>query len=321
MNARYGLAENPALPPDLLARLISLDDRELNWHLSRRTDLSPQQRQVLSARIEPGTVCLDCSDPAPDPDVLLATSPTLTPVELFQLVKHENTLVRWALATRQDLPRKAYELLAQDEIPGVRQDVAENPAAPEEVLRALAVERDRETHRRLVHNPAVPLDVLVAVAATARVGLTLVPRIANATADELRFLAAATVPQVRMLVAEHPDLPADVLDAVAEDSSVAKSIAPNPGLSIEQLWALADRHGPRLYARIARNPGCTKELLHHLAVHARPENRTLRDIALHPNTSAETLLLCVRDERARREAAGHPNLPRSAMEELISSTT
>jgi hypothetical protein len=254
VTALHGLAENPALPPELLDRLIALADRDLNWHLSRRSDLSAEQRLRVTTR---HTASCGCGE-TPDPDVLPAERPDLPPVELFRLTTHENPLVRSALAVRRDLPRQACERLAADPIPGVRRDLAGNPSVPEAVLRSLAADSYQETRRALAHNPAVPLDLLADPAATARVGPTLVPRVATATADELRLLAGSAVPNVRMLVAQREDLPPDVLDRLAADPepAVAKAIAVIPALTAGQLWAVVHRHGTPVYPRAALNPNC-----------------------------------------------------------------
>ncbi|GHH08804.1 hypothetical protein [Amycolatopsis oliviviridis] len=75
-----------------------------------------------------------------------------------------------------------------------------------------------------------------------------------------------------------------------------------------RLRALAARHGPSLFRRLATNPDCDSALLHHMARNA-TARRTYRAVAEHPNTRAETLLLCLGDDIARRWAAEHPNLP------------
>lgn len=51
-----GLAENPALPPHLLDRLIALADGVTCLELARRTDLSPAQVQALLTRDDPAVV-------------------------------------------------------------------------------------------------------------------------------------------------------------------------------------------------------------------------------------------------------------------------
>ncbi|WP_053738336.1 hypothetical protein [Nocardia sp. NRRL S-836] len=287
--------------------MVALGDRDLTPHLSRRGDLSAEQRNSPAPQ---HTAACACDDEPPDPDVRLAGNPALSPADLARLTTHENPLVRWALAARPDLPRTACDRLAADPVPGVRRDLAANPCVPEDVLRSLIADPYQETRRAVAHNPAVPLDLLADAAATCRVGPTLVPRVATATAAELRLLAGSAVPAVRMLVAQREDLPRDVLDRLAADPepAVAKGVAVVPALSAGQLWALVHRHGTPLFPRVALNPGCPPDLLHHLVTHAPAGHRTFREVATHPATSAATLLLCLRDERGRA-AASHPALP------------
>ncbi len=76
------------------------------------------------------------------------------------------------------------------------------------------------------------------------------------------------------------------------------------------------RHGTPVYPRVALNPNCPPDLLHHLVTHAPAGHRTFREVAGHPGASAATLLLCLRDERGRA-AARHPNLPADVLLDLL----
>jgi len=333
-----GLAENPSLPASLLARFVELADEELSWDLSRRDDLSPAQISVLAARApvvdrdpevtpperDPGTlpaVLVELSRRNDvDVDAGLAGNPA-TPAEvLARLVAHPAEWVRWQLVHRQDLPEWAYERLATDAMPGIRWDTAANPAVPAWLQRRMAADdTSREMHRRLAQNPAIPLDLLVSIAGTVRIGPTKVPRIANATDDELRQLATSRIMQVRMLVAEREELPDDLITLLVDDHDpgVAKSIVTNPALTAEQMWDLVTRHGSRLYPRAARNPHCPPDLMRHIARNAQSVQKAYRVIARHPRAEADMLLLCLRDPDARRHVARHPNLPAATIVELL----
>jgi hypothetical protein len=204
----------------------------------------------------------------------------------------------------------------------VRAALAENPAIGETVMRTLADDgRAPTVHRRLAHNPAVPLDVLARILPTADVGVTLLPRIAAATSDEVAQLAASADPVLRMLVATRRDLPSDIVDKLAQDpdAKVLSAVAAHPGLAEQRLRDMADSHGARVIAEVARNPQCSAELLHHLAELAGTGPEALRAIAAHPHASAATLQRCLDDpdERVRRAAAANPALPRDAAEALL----
>lgn len=92
----------------------------------------------------------------------------------------------------------------------------------------------------------------------------------------------------------------------------------NPLVTIDQLWALASRHGDRVYAAVARNLRCPAELLHHMALRASGVE-IYRAVARHPHALGETLLLCLEDAQARHLAAAHPHLPVATIVELLGS--
>lgn len=246
----------------------------------------------------------------------LAGNPATPPAVAAALVRDHRA--RHALASRTDLPACVYEQLAADVEPGVLAELAANPAVPVPLLRQLT--DTRAPQRALVRNPAIPLDLLVQMAATARIGPEPVPRIATASEVELRTLAASDTMQARMLVAGRADLPPDLVERFVTDPDpgVAAVVAANPLVTAGQLRTLAERHGDRVYARVARNPRCPADLLHHLALRATgPE--THRTIARHPHAPGETLLLCLEDAQARHLAAAHPHLPVPKIVELLGS--
>lgn len=235
------------------------------------------------------------------------------------LATHPSMAVRWTLAGRTDLPAYAQGGLANDPIPGVRADLAQNPAIGEDLIRAMAADRTYDVQRRLAHHPRVPLDVLTHLAAVAKIGPTLLPRIASATPEELDQLAGSTVAAVRMLVARRPDLPPPMLAALATDTDakVVAAVADNPALTDAQLRAMVDRHGTRVSSRVARNPSCPPELLEHLAVQAGEVRRIYREVARQPRATTSTLARCLADERARPVAARHPALDPDTLVALL----
>ena len=284
-----GLAANPAVPPHLLDDFVARANGRLAYLLAKRDDLSAEQVRVLVDKIpEAGEFAGSLAG------VLLARG----------------------LVEPADVPQWVDEQLATA--------VATDPAVPESILRAMAAEADRDTRRELVRNPAIPLDLLTSMAASTHIGPTLLPRIAAASDAELRVLAGSTTMQVRMLVAERADLPADLIELLFADpdAGVAKSLVTNPALTADQLWELANRHGPRLYPRMARNPNCPVELLRHMARDGETVVKVYREIAKHPNADADLLLsFCVHDERARPHAARNPNLPVETILELLGDWT
>jgi hypothetical protein len=319
VTALQGLARNPALPAALLERLIALNDTWLDRVLAGRDDLSAAQAELLAARSEQVMVELDCRiDPptsAYEEALHQACDPATSPAVVAELVRHPNPSIRHVVAGRTDLSPRACEHLAKD--PAVRHRIAANPAAPEAVLRELAAKADRETRRALVQNPSIPLDLLISLVALT--GRSPVPRVTVASEAELRALAASSAPRVRALAAQRHDLPTDVLALLLADPEpdVVAVVATNPALTAAQLEDLVTRYGPRLSARVAQNPNCTPELLHLLARDRRLPGEACREIVKHPNTSAETVPLCLRDREARRLAASRPDLPAATLAELV----
>ncbi|GGQ23751.1 hypothetical protein [Streptomyces roseolilacinus] len=234
-------------------------------------------------------------------------------------VDHPSTLLRRALAARRDLPRAVFARLAADPTPGVRADVAENPAIDDALIRALADDRDPEVRRRLAHHPRVPLDVLTRLAGNTRIGAALPPRIAAASPAEVEELAGSPEPTVRMLVARRRHLPPGIRDRLAADPDVkvAKTLAPHPDLTEAQLRAMVDRYGVQVLATVAANPNASAALLEDLVRYEPAARRVFREVARHRRATAPALLVCLADGRARPVAAGHPALPPPVITELL----
>jgi hypothetical protein len=224
-----------------------------------------------------------------------------------------------AVGERRDLPPQACARLASDPVPGIRGDLAENPAIDDALIRALADDPDPDVRRRLAHHPRVPLDVLTRLARTARIGNTLLPRIAASSPAEVEELAKSPDPAARMLLARRRDLPPEIRDRLADDpdAKVVKALAPHPGLTEAQLRAMVDRHGAHILAKVATNPDAPPALLEDLLRHRPAVRKVFREVARHRRATASALLLCLADEQARRIAAGHPALPPPVIAELL----
>lgn len=235
-----------------------------------------------------------------------------TPVEaVTDFADHPSVLLRRALAARRDLPLRVCVRLASDPDPGVRAELAENPTLDDALIRTLADDPEPEVHRRLARHPRIPLDVLTRLARAARIGATLLPRVAAATPTEVAALAGSPDPAARMLVAQRRDLPPGIRDRLAgdRDAKVVKALAPHPGLTEGQLRSMVDRHGVHVLAQVAANPDASPALLEDLVRHEPAVRKVFREVARHPRATAAALLVCLGDERARPVAAGHPALP------------
>ncbi|MFD5658492.1 hypothetical protein [Streptomyces hirsutus] len=324
---RRAVAANEATPPDVLEALIGeglpparrclVCDREAPPFVHE-----PQCPQP-DCELPPGASCDGSHESTMHEIQEAALRNPGTPTEaVVSFMDHPSMLLRWTLAARPGLPTEVYRRLAADPVPGVRADLAGNPAIDAALMRTLADDRDHDVRRRLAGNPNAPLDVLVHLADDARIGATLLPRIAAASPGEVRQLAQSPNPTVRMLVGQRRDLPMEIRDALADDpdAKVTKSVAPHPGLTEAQLRAMVDRHGVRVLAKVAANPDASPALLEYLTRHEPPTQKAFREIARHRNATARALLACLADRQARPIAAGHPALPPPVVVDLLTDT-
>lgn len=301
VEVRRAVAGNEATPPAVLAALISGE----GLPPARWCVVCDREETPPDCELPPGASCDGSHESAVYGLRYAAICNPGTPVEaVVGFVDDPSTLLRQMLANRLDLSPEVSERLAVDPDPWVRARLAENPVIDDALMRALAEDPDHDVRLGLARNPQVPLDVLARLAATTRLRVSPLPRIAAASPAEVEELAQSPDPAVRMLVAQRRDLPAGIRDALATDpdAKVLKSVAPHPGLSDALLRAMVHR------------------LLEDLTRHEPPVRKALREIARHRRATAPALLACLADRDARSMAAGHPALPPSVITELLTDT-
>ncbi|WP_330455067.1 MULTISPECIES: hypothetical protein [unclassified Streptomyces] len=325
-------AANPNLPPELLPHLARHPSTVVRQAVAENENASPALLAALLAdggRPSP-TRCgachrreVACADHAPGVRrVRLAAAghPTVPPAGLSAFLDAPEDTVT-TFAARSDLPVNFLNWLATHPCDDVRTVIAANPAVPETLLRTLAADPVPEVSRAIVENPSVPLDLLTTLVANERMPGEPVPRIESATDLELRTLASCRVAQARALVADRTQLPRVLVEQLATDPdiAVAKRIAARSELAPERLAEITERHGPPVFAAVARHPGCPSALLHWMAAHPAGTRRVLQEIASHPAARSETLLLCLASEDldTRRLVAAHPALALPVLESLI----
>lgn len=304
---RRAVAVNEATPPTALAALATGAGLSAARHL-----LGGDHEAMPFVHGPPGASSYGSHECAVHGIQHAAIGNPATPVEaVTDFADHPSVLLRRALAARRDLSLRVCVRLACDHDPGVRAELAENPALDDALIRTLADDPDPEVHRRLARHPRIPLDVLTRLARTARIGATLLPRVAAASPTEVAALAASPDPAARMLVAQRRDLPPGIRDRLAgdRDAKVAKALAPHPGFTEGQLRSMVDRHGVHVLAQVAANPDAPAALLEDLVRHEPAVRKVFREVARHPRATAAALLVCLGDDRARPVAAGHPALP------------
>ncbi|GGW96002.1 hypothetical protein GCM10010297_17320 [Streptomyces malachitofuscus] len=233
-----GLAENSALPPEFVRRLLV--HRRGHGGVARRTDLS----DGVIAEI----IALD------DHRLIhaLALNRRLPHAFRMTLAEHPDATIRAAVVVGADggAPRELFERLLGDSDPGVREYLAQSDhvpedlrarqaadpeprvrvalaqwwtQAPEAVRRLLLTDRENvvraaacATYYRHLPHPVPPADLLPALLTDP---VTRAGAVRHCTLDAVsaRRLAGDRDPEVREEVAGHPDLPALLRDDLAGD--------------------------------------------------------------------------------------------------------
>lgn len=168
--ALYGLAENPALPPDLVDRMITAADTELAEELACRPELTRAQVVALSrfdgaaVRLaHDGRLTVDDVDPETRPLVALALLEERSgrPEWARRLAADAHVEHRERLAACPDLPDDVVRTLAADREVRVVAELA--LWVPSEIAAQLARHPHLEVRRAVATNEATPPDVLTAL--------------------------------------------------------------------------------------------------------------------------------------------------------------
>ncbi|MEU5387057.1 hypothetical protein [Kitasatospora cineracea] len=234
-----GLAENPALPADLVDRLLAHPGSRRT--LAGRQDLTEPQVARLLAHV-PASVALKQRLPA---------------AVRRRLTDHPDVWVRISLVHNADLAdgttpenRELLERLAADPAPEVRKELAESARTPADLRARLAHDPDPDVRAALAQwwtdapepvrrtlltdpegsvraaacaryfhrlpHPVPPADLVPALLADPLTRAGAVPH-CTLDADTARSLADDPDPDVRQALAAHPDLPADTRARLAAD--------------------------------------------------------------------------------------------------------
>ncbi|MFC8722943.1 hypothetical protein [Kitasatospora sp. NPDC057198] len=323
-HVRRAVGWNPAAPSDVLADLLNDRPPLPSCDVCRRHPAPwthPPDCPDPGCRLPAGAACDGSHQYARHTIVEAALAhPAAPTADALRHLPGAPASLRAQLAGRIGLGADAYRQLATDTLPLVLEVLAGNPAVGEPLIRELATFPSEIVRRAVVCNPVVPLDVLERAweGVVLKLGTTLPPRIAAADPAETERLAASADPELRRLLALRRDLPPHVRDRLAEDpdAGVANAVAAHPGLDGRQLAALHRRHGRLVGPGIAANPDTPAALLRTL-VTGEHNVATLRALARHPAADGTALTACLRDRRARAQAAEHPALPLDRLRELL----
>ncbi len=235
----------------------------------------------------------------------------------------------------------------------IRRDVAQNSAAPEQILRQLAQDKDPKVRYRIGRNPSTPADLLdlltsdssayvrSGVAANPATPVALLERLAWDTNYEEKYARARhqIVPKARLndvsrmqaqealnniklvkgALAGNVSTPLPVLMHLAShpEHEVRARLAANPAVPAEVLLGLVTDVEPVLWTLVEKNVHVPAEALETLAAH---ENGRVRiGVASHPNTPLEALARLAGDSnvRVREAVAKNPRTPERTLASLL----
>ncbi|MGQ0845529.1 MAG: hypothetical protein ACT4QF_15505 [Sporichthyaceae bacterium] len=278
----WGLSANPALPGDLLDRLVDGASDPLLEYLADAVTLTRDQALRLASRSADAAVKLahrglvgvgDFAD-APKPAVVfgLLEHGEVPAAWIEPILRHPDPWIRARLADTACRPAGAIAVLARDPDPAVVAD-AMNFARLGELIPALAQHRHAAVRSALASNEATPPDVLESFAGPgAADGLEECDACPGGSQDGSRWCDGGhegAVAEIRKAVASNPNTPAHVCARLAvagdDDELVRVGVATRTDLAPTVYEALAADPMPWVVSTVAANPAIGGELMTALA--------------------------------------------------------
>lgn len=342
-----GLAANPALPPELVDRLISLANDDIAAGLADRADLSRAQAVALAERVGESAVRLAYAGRLTAADIDASVRPDAALAMLDQGAGRPE----WARLLAADPVREHRERLAA--CPGLPSDVVDVLSADPDVgvvaelalwttsetAEKLAAHPHAEVRRAVACNEATPPAALAALVTGE--GLPAAHRCRVCDREETPFVHDPRCPRLDC------DLPPDASCAGFHESTlhaIRQAALGNPATPVEAVvgfvdhpsmllrWALAARRDlprhayvrlasdptPGIRTDVAENPAIDEALIRVMADDRDPG--VLRGLAQHPRVPLDVLI-----RLARTGKIGATLLPRVAacspaeVEELAAS--
>lgn len=257
-----GLAENPALPAELVDRLIAVADADIAEGLAGRADLSHEQAVALASRIAESAVPLAYAGLLTAADV----DPVAQPHAALALLDERCGDPEWARLFAADPDAERRERLAG--CPGLPPDVVETLAADSEVrvvvelalwttadmAARLARHPHAEVRRAVAANEATPPDVLAMLVSGA--GLPAAERCLVCDVEETPFVHDPHCPRLDC------DLRSGASCAGSHESTaleMTELALRNPGTPLEAVVGFADHPSAPLRRALAGRPDLPPE--------------------------------------------------------------
>ena len=231
------------------------------------------------------------------------------------------------------------------EQPSLGRLIAENPAAPPELLEAMSHTTDTQLLTLLIKNPNAPSSVLSRWAEGAPIVFLQNPAVPLLLLEHPDLFYKLSVGALRTMFLAHPDPPTLVFEAAIERPELHWDLSTHPKLSQALLARLSESSDEKVRLRVARHPKTSAALLARLLEDGYWLTR--RAAAEHPDSPAEHFALlrragsafnlkdfATRDETlseeallglsrggpwAQRLAACHPNTPAETVAALFPS--
>ncbi|MGW8761565.1 hypothetical protein ACWGN5_03595 [Streptomyces sp. NPDC055815] len=307
-----GLAGNPALPADLFARLAATGDDDVLYALATREQLTTAQAGALLAAGDPTlTTSLIRSGRVPWPDVpeehpgraLDAVLGGVAPLAVWwEAAADPDAGVRQEVAYELDAPNEVVAALAHDADPGVVASAAGHPRLPPGLLPGLARHPSTVVREAVADNENAPADVLGALLADG--GHPAPTRCGACHRRETPCRDHAPgVRRVRLAAAAHPAVPPEGLAPFLDAPEVwtVTSFAARTDLPTGFLERLAEHPADDVRAVVAANPAVPEPLLRTLAADPAPDVR--RAVAANPAVPLDLLITVATHERLPDEPA------------------
>jgi hypothetical protein len=299
------LAKNPNTPIQVIYGLLKKCDRKIKQGISQRSDL-------------PMSIIIElASDFQIQATNSLAKNLSIGADVLMELANHPELRVQQMVVRHPNVPQSLLDRAVKTA--ELRQYVAENPSTPADLLVELVQSGEEEILRAIATNPNTTASVLESIAKTHSHDI-LIAKHPNATTKLLQQilwrLAMDERLSVRKYVAKHPHTPVDILIAwVRKQPELRLFIAQNPSISPEIIAQLAGDVSAKVREALAYNPSTPAYILEKLAKDSQIAVR--QAVASHPKTSGNILEFLAQDWQCSTFVAQNPNTPTQVLENLM----